>query len=395
MDGEFAENVDKQIDECIRNARQMFDVSIKIANKKFEESVTDARMRFEEIIANSKHILDSSVNIAKQALEDSINEARTRLTTLDDVSSKINLSPCQQTTATERGEISTEPYRFPDAIRSSGNALTDDSVCDEIKKELIDNVAIEVEQPTREELCLSQKNESPLSLSIKVEIDPANVYGLNEPFCTDQRVNDSQPHRESGVQEDPIVQNSKLPTSLEKQSENYNININQTDSQDVFECHACGIEFITKSFLDEHLCHPYQRIEPNTCQNQDVPLIDWKLKCDVCEDVFPSRKSLNRHVKRIHNLDVKYKCDLCGKSFVKQCRLNRHLKIHKEINIFKCEICGIPFTRKVKLDLHLSIHNGTFKCTVCGEFFRKKKTLKRHQQIHLEELKSHKEIVDS
>ena len=44
MDGEFAENVDKQIDECIRNARQMFDVSIKIANKKFEESVTDARI---------------------------------------------------------------------------------------------------------------------------------------------------------------------------------------------------------------------------------------------------------------------------------------------------------------------------------------------------------------
>ena len=86
MGGDTVENINKQIYEAIKNARQMLDVSIKVANKKFEESVDNARMKFEESIASSKHILDTSVNIAKQALEDSINETKVHLVESDETS---------------------------------------------------------------------------------------------------------------------------------------------------------------------------------------------------------------------------------------------------------------------------------------------------------------------
>ena len=84
--------------------------------------------------------------------------------------------------------------------------------------------------------------------------------------------------------------------------------------------------------------------------------------CEICSFPFPSKWSLQKHVKAVHK-EVTFPCSQCSGTFLYQSNLRKHEKdVHKSsdkesarVNSdsitkdFDCTICGRRFTNKVGL----------------------------------------------
>ena len=52
--------------------------------------------------------------------------------------------------------------------------------------------------------------------------------------------------------------------------------------------------------------------------------------CEICENVFLSKKSLHRHLQNIHHQEARNQCDLCDRSFQTKPSLRYHISFeHK------------------------------------------------------------------
>ena len=115
-------------------------------------------------------------------------------------------------------------------------------------------------------------------------------------------------------------------------------------------------------------------------------------KCDICNKVYKSHKSLRKHKLAVHIEGVKpYQCDQCNFESKHYGALKRHrLRKHEGTKPFACEKCSYRCITKWDLTQHdLRIHQKqelqdssnlqTFTCEICGGNYGTKKTLEHHQ----------------
>ena len=66
------------------------------------------------------------------------------------------------------------------------------------------------------------------------------------------------------------------------------------------------------------------------------------LKCDMCDGSFKNSKTLNKHVKTVH--EGINKCNICFKVFGFVTDLKRHFdSVHERTEMFQCDQCKKDF----------------------------------------------------
>ena len=117
-------------------------------------------------------------------------------------------------------------------------------------------------------------------------------------------------------------------------------------------------------------------------------------RCKVCNKNFSHRYKLDRHVSVIHEYDPKNRqiCNLCNKIFKTKDTLSAHMsRTHsgETSNPYSCEICGKEFRLKLYLQNHVRNHEvGEFKCNHCEKIFQRDSQLKCHfDNVHNKTMK--------
>ncbi|KAE8577918.1 hypothetical protein XENTR_v10023178 [Xenopus tropicalis] len=121
--------------------------------------------------------------------------------------------------------------------------------------------------------------------------------------------------------------------------------------------------------------------EGETANDSNEP--KGKLRCAVCNKLFISKRTLERH-QIVHTGEKPYSCPDCGKRFARVFTLTMHQRTHTGEKPFPCTECGKGFSSLAHMVSHRRIHTGEkpFSCPDCGKSFAHRSTLSSHQKIH-------------
>lgn len=141
-------------------------------------------------------------------------------------------------------------------------------------------------------------------------------------------------------------------------------------NQKLIACSNCGIRFVNKYRLVDHL----KRQMEGTVSHQ----------CPQCNKCFPFEKQLRSHMKRHINC---FKCDLCDMTCSSKGALVKHLRYrHISERPFQCMLCDFKAVIKRDLEVHESVHDPNFflRCSVpaCDFTCKSMQTFKRHEANH-------------
>ncbi|KAF2898673.1 hypothetical protein ILUMI_07507 [Ignelater luminosus] len=106
------------------------------------------------------------------------------------------------------------------------------------------------------------------------------------------------------------------------------------------------------------------------------------VKCEFCEEVFKTQKSLNRHQTKLHSQLLPLKCEECLEPFLHEKDLNNHMKFHEK-ELIKCEYCDQTFEKlrdfeKHNIAEHYKTSNGDYECGSCQTLFNSALELDHH-----------------
>ncbi|XP_031621756.1 zinc finger protein 90 homolog isoform X2 [Contarinia nasturtii] len=108
------------------------------------------------------------------------------------------------------------------------------------------------------------------------------------------------------------------------------------------QCDVCG-----KRFTHYSSFHMHQMIHTN----------ERKKKCNICGSEFRSNSHMTRHM-RSHTGEKPFSCPICGQKFAQRYNMKTHYNTHNGIHRpqsrnHKCVICDEAFPRREKLNRHL------------------------------------------
>ena len=81
-----------------------------------------------------------------------------------------------------------------------------------------------------------------------------------------------------------------------------------------------------------------------TCQIDKPKKTQLKHSCSICDQAYPTKYLLNKHIKENHETAKVYYCDIdsCEKTFSRKYHLQRHIKdVHEEKKVIPSKQCGI------------------------------------------------------
>ena len=171
-------------------------------------------------------------------------------------------------------------------------------------------------------------------------------------------------------------------------------------------CTVCSTTFTSQHGLNLHL-HTRHQVEKNLktyrcsiCNFSTVRKSDFyhhlethngnaKHQCNVCNGMYKSKRLLQTHHRRIHEVREDRICSYCKKHFGRPSVLKEHIEVEHFGNLYKCEICDKTFKQKDYLKRHKNTHEGNvnYKCEICEKYFSDALGLKRHQKAHGANLK--------
>ena len=122
--------------------------------------------------------------------------------------------------------------------------------------------------------------------------------------------------------------------------------------------------------------------------------------CEICAETFVYKKSLDKHLKRVHKVGpqtYKYVCPECGKGTDDRMEFGIHLDRHENLKRYRCNVCGQAFYSQSHLTSHLknscvsSVNtSSSFECSVCGQHYTTEDRYREHfrsEHINTENLK--------
>ena len=134
-------------------------------------------------------------------------------------------------------------------------------------------------------------------------------------------------------------------------------------------CPYCKKEFREKRSLDKHIRAIHEAERPFPCEH--------------CSELFRNQIELKAHINR-HLKDYPYKCDVCSMTFQKQEALTTHYRLHTGEKPFSCPLCDKKFTSEKNKRVHVLRHQGSLphKCPDCDMTFQSKSHLDKHASSH-------------
>ena len=133
-------------------------------------------------------------------------------------------------------------------------------------------------------------------------------------------------------------------------------------------CPICGLSLQKKSFARHVRLHG--DVKPEVCP--------------YCKKEFREKRSLEKHIRAIHEAERPFPCEHCTESFRNQIELKNHINRHLKDYPFKCDVCSMTFQKQEALTTHYRLHTGEkpFVCAVCSRGYRDRRELKKHQTTH-------------
>uniref|UniRef100_A0A1I8N0J2 C2H2-type domain-containing protein n=1 Tax=Musca domestica TaxID=7370 RepID=A0A1I8N0J2_MUSDO len=151
-------------------------------------------------------------------------------------------------------------------------------------------------------------------------------------------------------------------------------NLEISDSKEVLSCRICRRTFKALKFLNKHMSlrHKIKVLSRK---------VNYKYKCDECEQMFRTQRDLKGHKVREH---LGISCDICGKMFAQAGNMRRHRVRHSGIKAFKCKECPKEFYTSKELKSHTICHTGIlpYICEICGRRCRDGGDLSAHMRRH-------------
>ena len=110
--------------------------------------------------------------------------------------------------------------------------------------------------------------------------------------------------------------------------------------------------------------------------------------CTICAETFVYKKSLDKHLKRVHKVgpqSFKYVCPECGKGTDDRTEYGIHLDRHNNLKRYSCNVCGQAFYAQSQLTTHLKNScvsstntSSSFECSVCGQHYKTEDRYREH-----------------
>lgn len=106
-------------------------------------------------------------------------------------------------------------------------------------------------------------------------------------------------------------------------------------NQKVYVCKTCNIAFKTSEGLEKHqLAHPNGK--KISCYF-----------CDICDNTFKSKQTLNTHLYNVHLKEKPFKCQICNMSFIVENNYCRHLNSFQHLKRLSLKAnCTVKKKRK-------------------------------------------------
>ena len=139
-----------------------------------------------------------------------------------------------------------------------------------------------------------------------------------------------------------------------------------------FICEDCGRSFTHNRYLENHM------VAIHNSHINTVP-------CHICGKFFKEQFNLEIHIKNIHERSkAAVLCGVCGKTFKCNADMLSHMEsFHSEEKNYKCKDCEAEFKTKKSLmrhirKLHLKLREKTETCSQCQKTFYTLPQLKKH-----------------
>ena len=106
--------------------------------------------------------------------------------------------------------------------------------------------------------------------------------------------------------------------------------------------------------------------------------------CPYCKKEFREKRSLDKHIRAIHEAERPFPCEHCTESFRNQIELKAHINRHLKDYPFKCDVCSMTFQKQEALTTHYRLHTGEkpFACPICDRKFTSEKNKRVHVLRH-------------
>lgn len=131
-------------------------------------------------------------------------------------------------------------------------------------------------------------------------------------------------------------------------------------------CDVCGKEFKTQGAFNSHkvvhtelkredgaqcdICHTWIKRKRDLRKHIMQQHQSKEESCDICHKVYPSRKSLSMHKKRVHG--ETFECEICKKLFKLNRSLQEHRASHTGQKLYSCDFCGIEMNSSGNMYSH-------------------------------------------
>lgn len=172
------------------------------------------------------------------------------------------------------------------------------------------------------------------------------------------------------------LDNSLIVESPNNYSENPLIK-SEIDNDFVY-CAICNANYVDASEFEQHNIETHGLIKKN-------------YQCLFCSTTFRRQDHLKRHITSVHTSDLKIlllKCPVCDEEFPRRDLVLKHLKKkHEDAQSFECRICLYKTASLDDLETHNnSNHNlqKKHKCSYCKKPFKRRDHMLRHiKTLHL------------
>ncbi|XP_046399212.1 zinc finger protein 59-like isoform X3 [Ischnura elegans] len=171
-------------------------------------------------------------------------------------------------------------------------------------------------------------------------------------------------------------------------------------------CNYCEKPYTTKPDLRNHIVKCHLCMNPQKCnvchrlftnceeleQHSLMHPEGKKFYCTVCEECFPYRVVLKKHMTEIHGVKNSFICNLCFNGFTSMNDIGlHHSLVHtKADKAYSCSKCKKSYTMKKHFITHLRVCQLKailFPCKLCGKHFTTKTNLHNHSIFHSGEKK--------
>jgi len=200
---------------------------------------------------------------------------------------------------------------------------------------------------------------------------------------SDKKKVENQNENVSIVKSQNIVSNIENRSQKGKNCDKYlttrsKLNIDSKQQKQKLICNVCQQNYLSKKSLENHLLSHINiktsngktKIIKNTddkIEKQNISHNNKLFQCSNCNTNCESKRSLGQHKRQHHSrLEIPkpipksktVKCDWCS-IIITKCNLLRHIKsLHPNINPIQCEYCPTRFKDSRSLKLHKSkLHN--------------------------------------